>query len=78
MKLSSHKNWISSVAQSPTKSHMIASASYDGTLKVWDIRSTVPLYTLTNSDSKLFDVDWSSQYLATGGEEGKLQLYLSN
>jgi len=46
----SHKEWISSIQWSPTNPYILLSSSYDGTIKVWDIRSTLsstpPLYTL--------------------------------
>ncbi|KAI8899423.1 WD40-repeat-containing domain protein [Globomyces pollinis-pini] len=77
MKLSSHKNWVSSITLSKTISDQFASVSYDGTLKVWDIRSTTPLYTVTCGEGdKMFSVDWQSGLLTTGGEEGKLHVYL--
>ena len=61
----------------------IATSSYDGTIKVWDMRSTIPLYTLApNPDAdeplKLFDVDWNGSVLAGGGEDSKVNIYTSN
>ena len=72
-----HKNWISSLASSPSQGFHIASASYDGTVKVADIRSTVPLYSLTASEnsSKLFALDWDRKFLIAGGEDSKLHIF---
>jgi ribosome biogenesis protein len=42
----SHKEWISNVKWSYSDPYQIVSTSYDGTIKLWDIRSTVPLYTI--------------------------------
>mmetsp|Transcript_15423 Transcript_15423/g.29088 ORF Transcript_15423/g.29088 Transcript_15423/m.29088 type:complete len:462 (+) Transcript_15423:88-1473(+) len=40
----SHKAWISAVEWSPVDPYVLSSASHDGTIKVWDIRSSVPLH----------------------------------
>lgn len=74
-KLPIHKNWISSLSPSPSQGFHIASASYDGTVKVTDIRSTIPLYSLAASEDKLFSVDWKRNLLLTGGEDSKLHIY---
>lgn len=76
-KLAVHKNWISSIAQNPAQKYQIATSSYDGTVKVCDIRSTVPLYTLKATDdaSKVFAIDWQNNMLVSGGEDSKLHIY---
>jgi ribosome biogenesis protein YTM1 len=42
----SHKEWITSVKWSPDVAYHLASTSHDGTVKFWDIRSSLPLYTV--------------------------------
>lgn len=42
----SHKAWVSSVRWSPSNAYHLASSSHDGTVKLWDIRSSTPLYTV--------------------------------
>jgi ribosome biogenesis protein YTM1 len=42
----SHKAWVSSVQWSKTNPYHLASTSHDGTIKLWDIRSSVPLHTV--------------------------------
>jgi len=42
----SHKAWISEVQWSTTNPYQIYSCSHDGTVKVWDIRSSTQLYTV--------------------------------
>jgi ribosome biogenesis protein YTM1 len=42
----SHKAWVSAVQWSPNDPYVLASTSHDGTIKVWDIRSTLPLHTV--------------------------------
>ena len=59
---------------------MLLSGSYDGNMKVWDIRSTQPLYTMASEDSskisKLLSCAWGKNgLLAGGGEDGKLRVH---
>jgi ribosome biogenesis protein YTM1 len=42
----SHKAWVASVKWSPKDPYILSSASHDGTLKIWDIRSSLPLHTV--------------------------------
>lgn len=42
----SHKAWVSQVQWSPTNPYQLASTSHDGTVKLWDIRSSNPLHTV--------------------------------
>lgn len=44
--VNSHKAWISAVEWSLTEPHMLATASHDGFVKMWDIRSTLPLHSV--------------------------------
>ena len=48
----SHKEWVSCVKWSPTNPYHIVSTSYDGTMKLWDIRTTLPLYTIRTFPTK--------------------------
>ncbi|KAL7541707.1 hypothetical protein ACHAXR_013140 [Thalassiosira sp. AJA248-18] len=48
----SHKAWVSSVEWSPTDPFVLATTSHDGTLKVWDIRSSLPLHTVKAVNKK--------------------------
>jgi ribosome biogenesis protein len=41
----SHRAWVSSVKWNPLNAFELASTSYDGTVKLWDIRSSNPLHT---------------------------------
>ena len=42
----SHKAWVSSIKWSQSNAYQLASTSHDGTIKVWDIRSSNPLHTV--------------------------------
>ncbi|KAJ1678351.1 ribosome biogenesis protein ytm1, partial [Spiromyces aspiralis] len=88
LSLLGHSSWVPSVRWSPTSPYMLASASHDGSLRVWDIRSRTPLHTIKPSGSdaastrvsharheRLLALEWSHGFLATGGESGKLSIY---
>lgn len=42
----SHKSWVSGVQWSRSNAYHLASTSHDGTVKLWDIRSSSPLHSL--------------------------------
>ncbi|KAJ3274502.1 WD repeat-containing protein 12 [Terramyces sp. JEL0728] len=77
MKFVSHSNWVSSLAKSETSGFHFASSSYDGTVKVWDIRSSIPLYSIGDGESRIFDLDWKNELIASGGEDSKLHIYMA-
>ncbi|TYZ68903.1 hypothetical protein PybrP1_010972 [[Pythium] brassicae (nom. inval.)] len=77
---SSHKEWVSAVEWHPTRATLFASASYDGSVKVWDARSSVPLHTLAAHDGKALDVAWRLEdaahvAFASGGEDKQLKFF---
>jgi len=45
--LRSHGEWVSTVAWAPGSERILLSGAHDGTVKVWDIRSSVPLQTVS-------------------------------
>lgn len=58
--LSSHQGWVVSVCWSPSDHHQLLSASYDSTLRLWDIRSPKePLYTINAHEGKVLCCDWT-------------------
>jgi ribosome biogenesis protein len=42
----SHKEWVSCVRWSKRNAYHLASTSHDGSVKLWDIRSSIPLHTV--------------------------------
>jgi len=68
----SHKEWISDVQWSRQNPYHLASTSHDGTLKLWDIRSPLPLHTVRSfpaSQKGLSLVYGKSGYLFAGGTD---------
>jgi ribosome biogenesis protein len=60
----SHREWISAVQWSAHNPYHLASTSHDGKMKIWDIRSTLPLHTV-----QAFGTNHKGLSLAYGGEE---------
>lgn len=74
--LEKHKNIIGRIAWSPN-GHLLASPSFDGTVKLWDAEKGIPLKTLGSEGTKLFTLAFDSEgkTLAYGGEDGVITLY---
>mgnify|MGYP003362188035 CR=1 FL=1 len=74
-----HKNFVVSLDTCPENEYMLASGSHDGTVKVWDIRSNSPMYTITRENGetkdKVFAVRWAEKVgIISGGEDKKVQI----
>lgn len=70
--LYSHKSWVSAVQWSPTDPFVLATTSHDGTLKVWDIRSSLPLHTVkatTNKGEKSLCLAFGDGFIYSGGSD---------
>lgn len=75
LSLTSHTAWVTAVRWCPWSEHHLASVSYDGSLKVWDVRGKVPLHTVQVCDNKLLAADWhGGDRLACGGADCKLHI----
>jgi ribosome biogenesis protein len=63
----SHKAWVSSVHWSQSNAYHLASTSHDGTIKLWDIRSSVPLHTIRAfaAEEKGMCLAWDDNFAAT-------------
>ena len=57
----SHRAWVSSVKWNPSNAFELASTSYDGTVKLWDIRSSNPLHTsrVFPKEEKGLCIEWA-------------------
>jgi ribosome biogenesis protein len=71
--LTSHKQWVSAVLWHPYSSSLLLSASYDNTVKMWDIRSSIPLFTIAAHKDKALCIDWcGAEVFVSGGADRKL------
>lgn len=74
--LSSHKGWISACKWHPKSAFHLLSASYDGTVKLWDTRAIIPLVTLSQHKDKVLSADWwKDDHIVSGGADSQLQIY---
>ena len=74
----SHKGWVSAVQWSSKDPYILASASHDGTLKIWDIRSALPLHTVRThpKDEKSLCLAFGDKgFIYTGGTDCIVKQY---
>jgi ribosome biogenesis protein YTM1 len=76
--LKSHKAWVAAVSFCPTNDKLLASCAHDRTLKVWDLRSSVPLHTVEDHTNKVLAVDWTAdgKALVSGGADAILRAHV--
>ena len=76
--LSGHEGFVSSLSPSPENQHMLASGSFDGYVRVWDVRNpTGSIFKLEReaNSGKIFSIDWHAKGLISGGQDGKLDIW---
>ena len=73
--LGTHTDWVSALAWHPASSHTLASASHDGSCRLWDTRGRgVPLASLAAHAGKALAVAWCGpRTLASGGADGRVR-----
>ena len=71
-----HGGWVSGIALSKSEKRLV-SASWDGTLKVWDTESRNELATLEGHDGRVLAVDLSrdGSQAVSGGADGTVRLW---
>jgi ribosome biogenesis protein YTM1 len=60
-----HTNWVSKVQF--LNSEVFVTGGYDGGVKLWNIGTSVPLFTISQQDEKVFAVAVEDNMIATGG-----------
>ncbi|XP_035728235.1 coronin-7-like isoform X4 [Vespa mandarinia] len=81
--IEAHADKIYLIKYHPLASDVLASASYDMTVKLWDLspltseESAIPKITLLGHTDQIFSLAWSpcGQYLASACKDGKLRIY---
>jgi ribosome biogenesis protein YTM1 len=73
----SHKAWVSAVKWSPNDPYVLASTSHDGTMKIWDIRSSLPLHTVRvhPKEEKGLCLAFGDGVIFTGGSDCVVKQY---
>jgi ribosome biogenesis protein YTM1 len=85
MTLNGHASSVSSVAANPNSPFLFCSASYDSTVRIWDARSPKQaLFAMKskqkkdgNAGGKLLATAWDGSIIASGGEDGEVELMQS-
>lgn len=85
MTLNGHSSSVSAVSANPDSPFLFCSASYDSTVRIWDARSPKQALFAMKSQSgkggqagrKLLATAWNGSIIASGGEDGKLELMQS-
>jgi ribosome biogenesis protein YTM1 len=62
--LKSHGIWISKVRPLENNETIFASAGYDKNVKIWDIRSEFPLFSLKSHNDKVFCLEWNGKKMS--------------
>ncbi len=68
----SHGGWVTAVSWCPASQHHLATASHDGTVKLWDLRTNVPLGTLSGHGDKVLCVGWLAGADGAAGGLGRM------
>ncbi|CAK9149824.1 unnamed protein product [Ilex paraguariensis] len=70
---SSHASWISACKWHDKSWFHLVSASYDGKVMLWDLRTVWPLAVINSHKDKVLCVDWwKDDYVISGGVDSKL------
>lgn len=73
-----HNDWVSNVRFSPdTKNPVLATSSWDGTIKIWDSNTMTLKNTFNGHTNAVLSLDFAqrSHYLASGGKDGNIMLW---
>eukprot|EP00184_Porphyridium_aerugineum_P001108 CAMPEP_0184707886 /NCGR_PEP_ID=MMETSP0313-20130426/37495_1 /TAXON_ID=2792 /ORGANISM="Porphyridium aerugineum, Strain SAG 1380-2" /LENGTH=1038 /DNA_ID=CAMNT_0027169467 /DNA_START=154 /DNA_END=3270 /DNA_ORIENTATION=- len=75
----SHSHYVMQVAFNPKDTNTFASASLDHTIKVWNLSSLVPNFTLEGHEKGVNCVDYytgsDKPYLVSGGDDGLVKVW---
>ena len=67
---------MAAVAWRPGAGHVVTTASHDGAVRMWDLRSPLPLATLAEHPDKLLAVAWrDANTLVCGGCDAQVYTY---
>eukprot|EP00613_Pedinella_sp_CCMP2098_P053013 CAMPEP_0171890512 /NCGR_PEP_ID=MMETSP0992-20121227/44222_1 /TAXON_ID=483369 /ORGANISM="non described non described, Strain CCMP2098" /LENGTH=473 /DNA_ID=CAMNT_0012517739 /DNA_START=23 /DNA_END=1444 /DNA_ORIENTATION=- len=77
---SSGGGWVSGVSWCVASPNLVASSSHDGSMRIYDARSSKPLFTLRahgakTSEDKGLCVAWSDSFVAGGGTDCRLKAF---
>lgn len=76
LELKSHDKWVSGVAWSQKDKNILLTSSFDRTIHVWDIRSSLPLFTIPKHEDKILCIGWNHDWtqIISGGADCNLSV----
>jgi ribosome biogenesis protein YTM1 len=73
----SHKSYISSIKFSPKNPYQMSTGSYDGTVKTWDVRCSLPMHTIKGHlGDKVMDIGYGEEGIFSCGSDGEVKKWL--
>lgn len=66
----SHTNWVSDAKW--INNELFVSGGYDGAVKMWNIGTQVPLFTIAQHDEKIFTIDTTENEIVAAGSGQKI------
>lgn len=79
LSLVGHSSWISRICWSPD-GNQLASASGDGTVRLWNVNTQQALRTLSGHSGEVYSVAWSptADLIASGGDDNSIRIWETN
>lgn len=75
--LKGHKKQVSDISWSLNQPHLIASASYDNSIQIWDVTTITPITNIREHELRVFCISWShitKDVLFSGSEDQTVRL----
>lgn len=77
LQLRGHKGWVTQVNWRPGSARTLVSTGHDGSMRVWDARSTRPLHTIrAHQDKGLCIGWWGNDCVVSGGADKRISTHV--
>lgn len=77
--LNGHHNFVVALAKSPKNDYQFASASHDGSVRIWDVRANRAVFVVDREveveSQDLYCIDWAEDIVAAGGRNKRLEMW---
>lgn len=77
LQMRGHKGWVTQVSWRPGSARTLVSTGHDGSMRVWDARSTRPLHTIRAHQDKGLCVGWwGKDCVVSGGADKRISAHV--